>query len=648
MPRFEEREAGRFWEIEVDDATVSTATGRLDGSGQTRRSTRTHPDPDEAYYAAGLDIRAHRRRGYVAAGASQLLAGAEPAATGGGSTVLLDEFFERGDDRFHAEVRRSTAAGKLGALAERWYRDPRPWARAALLRYVDDGCDRPHHKPLVKKLFKLAEAAADDEAMAAFQVAFDRLTRRFLIVHDEYDWQTRTPLKRRALHDDPAVPAQLIRSGREPLESPVFSRTTRRYLARRAARYFRYLGYRDLARYRTAMTAALVRYTERSLSSTTRLLDAWGLVQALYAGSPVLERRRRGVRLAEDRSLAALLPAPRFPAAWRGADGWAAVWTLLADAGSRAVRSWAVTWARAEHADALAALPFARVATLLRSPHAEVAALGIERLPRTAGLETVPLVTWLELLAADDLDVVAVVSAVVDKVVDPARTTLAQCLDLATAPVAPAAELGLRWARTKTIDSALQLHQLARLARAGVPTVRAAGTAWALELARAHPQVDATYVRDLCDAPFADVRAVALPVVAADARFADDAALWFALTESPYDDVRAFVLAHVRRWQEAAPPETLARVWSTAVLAVHRGSKVKARVPRQIAERVAAHPDEADRLLPMLRLALGSVRAPERAAALAALARAVRLDPALAERTRALVPGLTIATEVAR
>lgn len=647
MPRFEERASGRFWEVEVDDVTVTTCSGRVAGSGEVKRASKDHPDADEAYYAAACEIRRRRRRGFVPAGPSQVLAGGE-SWTGAGSTVLLDEFFAQGDDRFDLEVRRSTAAGKLATLAERWYRDPRPWARAALLRYLDDGCDRPHHKPLVKKLFKLAEAAGDDQAMAAFLVAFDRLTRRSLVVHSDWDWRTRATLVRRVLHDDPSVLSQLGRTSRKPIDSPVFSRVTRRYLARRAARYFRFLGFREPARYREAMLAALVRYTERALASPTRLLDAWGLAHALYGRSPVLEHRPRGLVLARDRSLAELVPAPQFPAAWQGPEGWDACWRLIVTAGSRAVRAWAITWGRLHHADALRGLAFDQIATLLRAPHAEVAALGIELLPRATGLETVPLTTWLTLLAVPDLDVVAAVCGVVEKVVTPARTTLAQCLELAAAPAAPVAELGLRWARTKPITTVDELRALARLARVGVATVRAAGVAWALELARAHPAADATYVRELCDAPFADVRALALAVVAAEPRFVDDGALWFALTESPYDDVRGFVLTHVKRWQQAAAPETLQRVWSTAVLAVHRGSKVKARVPRQIAERVAAHPDEAERLLPMLGLALGSVRAPERAAALAALARAVRLDPTLAERARALLPGLTVGTEVVR
>ena len=105
--------------------------------------------------------------------------------------------------------------------------------------------------------------------------------------------------------------------------------------------------------------------------------------------------------------------------------------------------------------------------------------------------------------------------------------------------------------------------------------------------------------------------------------------MWFALTESPYPDVRAFVLAHARAWQAQAAPSTLAHVWTSALLAVHGGGVAKRRVPRAIAERIVGHPEEASALLPVLGLALRSVRPAERASALAALTAAVRRDPGL-------------------
>src|SRR6185436_15814268 len=103
--------------------------------------------------------------------------GTSPPSPSSASSLLLDELFGAEDPRFLEEVLASTAARKLKALAERWYGDARPFARNALYRYIDDGCDRPSHRPLVKAMFKLAQAAEDDETMGHFLVAFDRLVQ---------------------------------------------------------------------------------------------------------------------------------------------------------------------------------------------------------------------------------------------------------------------------------------------------------------------------------------------------------------------------------------------------------------------------------------------------------------------------------------
>ena len=107
--------------------------------------------------------------------------------------------------------------------------------------------------------------------------------------------------------DDPSVPD---RSGNRDTRSPQFSRRTRRYLRRRAFRYFRVLARGDSQRYGKAIRGALVLYRDQHLDKPERLLDAWGLMHALYWGSEVLSRDPKGIRLAKGRSMAELEPAP--------------------------------------------------------------------------------------------------------------------------------------------------------------------------------------------------------------------------------------------------------------------------------------------------------------------------------------------------
>ena len=57
-------------------------------------------------------------------------------------------------------------------FAARWLADPRPWARDRIFEYLARPLAHRGHEPLVKRLFKGAEAAGDDAFIAAFVVAF--------------------------------------------------------------------------------------------------------------------------------------------------------------------------------------------------------------------------------------------------------------------------------------------------------------------------------------------------------------------------------------------------------------------------------------------------------------------------------------------
>ena len=59
----------------------------------------------------------------------------------GGSSLLLDEYFEAGDDRFYHELLRFDGEKRLAFWSEKLLTDKRPFARRVLLAYIDDGCD---------------------------------------------------------------------------------------------------------------------------------------------------------------------------------------------------------------------------------------------------------------------------------------------------------------------------------------------------------------------------------------------------------------------------------------------------------------------------------------------------------------------------
>jgi hypothetical protein len=216
---------------------------------------------------------------------------------------------------------------------------------------------------------------------------------------------------------------------------------------------------------------------------------------------------------------------------------------------------------------------------------------------------------------------------------------------LACTRAAPVAELGLAWAQKKPVRGEPDLVTVLRLGRAGAPRVREAAIAWMVELVeRFQPReaVRPAHLVELLDAPHADVRAAALALLDKDERFSGATELWAALAESPHDDARTHLVAHLERRLGDLEPGAVRHVWASALLAVHRGSRQKPRVAAQLAARIVARPEEADGLLPLLGLLLRSVRANERRTALGALARAAFVKPVLREVIEARLPELVL------
>jgi hypothetical protein len=83
------------------------------------------------------------------------------------------------------------------------------------------------------------------------------------------------------------------------------------------------------------------------------------------------------------------------------------------------------------------------------------------------------------------------------------------------------------------------------------------------------------------------------------------------------------------------------------LLNVHRGSRGKPVVVRQLLRRIAARPAELPRLLPLLAVALRSVRRPEWRAGLAAVVRLAERSDFAAGLVREAFPELQLATSSA-
>jgi hypothetical protein len=76
------------------------------------------------------------------------------------------------------------------------------------------------------------------------------------------------------------------------------------------------------------------------------------------------------------------------------------------------------------------------------------------------------------------------------------------------------------------------------------------------------------------------------------------------------------------------------------LLGVHRGGRQKLKAVREIADAVAATPESAAQLLPVLGVAVRSVRGPEMRAGLGAVMSLLARRPELGDAVRARLPEL--------
>ncbi len=138
-------------------------------------------------------------------------------------------------------------------------------------------------------------------------------------------------------------------------------------------------------------------------------------------------------------------------------------------------------------------------------------------------------------------------------------------------------------------------------------------------------------------------------VVGSGATGRENVALWQRLLESPYDDVRLRLAASLQErvrgrtttiHQGELDAELLRFLWASVLLNVQRGGRTKPLVVTQMVRRLERKPEEAKALLPILAVALRSVRGPEWRAGLAGVVGLMQRRPDLASAVNQSFPEL--------
>lgn len=579
------------------------------------------------------------------------------------SYPLLEEHFSTGDDRFLTSLRTFHVPGRLAQLADRWKNDSRPWARQQIQKYLELALNAPAHETVVKRLFKHAEAAGDDELMAAFTVAFDRLVRRQMAKRWRYERSTRQswyedwlktpkdtiPVPSPQSRNGPVTPSSKSHSVRRVGKKRLFSHHTRYYLRRRAWRYFRRLAFSQPGRFVPAVAHLLRGYRDEDFARGENLLDSWSLLHACFAESDVLEFGASHAKIREGRALRELVPAPYRSDLWKDSAAAGALLELLFEAKSRLARVWATQLLRREHAARLRDVPVSVIRRMLDHADEEIQLLGAEILENAAGLETLTVAQWVELLSTKNLTVLETICRRMAQHVRADRVDLAQAVALAVSKPAPIARLGFDFLKDRQIATDEDRDAIALLATARAASLGHELATWALVRLGEESAYQVDRVAPFFDSLSQQVREGAMEWLQPGTRGWDDPALWSRLIETPYDDIRLRFIAALQR-RTAAPglsDANLAPLWCAVLLGIHRGGRHKLTALRQISDAVRKDPASAERLLPVLTVAIRSVRVPEARAGLAAIVSAVDARPELADLVARQLPELQLRPEEA-
>jgi hypothetical protein len=559
-----------------------------------------------------------------------------------GSALLMERHFDAQDANFLSELRRVWTPRRLATFADRWFRDHRPWARERMFDYLDEPLDRPGHQPLVKRLFKKAEKQADDALMGAFMVAFDRLVRR--------------QRKKAGLGEKLVAPGNQLKPSKQEPQSfflgpaRLFSYRTRYHLRRRAWRYFRRMGFRDLARHVQGIAQALRRYQDKDFERGENLLDNWGLMNALYRYSDVLAFGTSKIAVKPGRSLAELQPAPRFPEAWKTERALDLLLGLAGEAPARLVRVWAAEMIRCEHPERLPDLPIEKILALLKSDRDDAAQLGAELLEKSRRLDVLTAAEWLRLLKIQNPQALEIVCEVMARHVGADRLTLEESIALAVAEPAPVARAGFKFLQGRSFSAAAEREALAAVANAKSAAHAGEIAAWALGILGSKEHYDRENVIRFFDSARVETRAAAWAWLIVEGSAGEsDPVLWARLLETPHEDLRLRLVDALdeRAKLPGVGPDDLAPVWRTVLVGVHRGGRQRLAAIRQLQGAIAQEPARASDLLPVLALAVRSIRKPEARAGLAAVATLAETRPELAPLIAEHLPEVTFAPEEA-
>jgi hypothetical protein len=286
---------------------------------------------------------------------------------------------------------------------------------------------------------------------------------------------------------------------------------------------------------------------------------------------------------------------------------------------------------------------------LLGHEDPEVVGLAADVLDQFEGLETLSVDRWLSLAESTHPEVLGTLCELIGRHVRPEQVTLEQAARLAGLRPLPVARLGFSWLQAMALRGPADFRAVLTLVEAECEPLRPEILRWLRETLGAAPDLEASTILEFLDSRHADVRLEGWSWFRSEPRVRDDVETWRRLLESPYDDIRLALVAELESRSSGddpskvgreLDPEGLRQLWASALLNVHRGGRAKPAVVRQLLRRLEENPGDAPALLPLLGVALRSVRGPERRAGLVAVVRLVEARSEVEPLVRSSFPEL--------
>ncbi len=472
-------------------------------------------------------------------------------------------------------------------------------------------------------------------------VCFDRLVRRSRLSRPWWNRETRETIMDEVLFARPnktvsdqtgrtvdygmgkrkrTVPLPDIRN--QP-KNRLFKHRTRNYLRRRVWRYFRWLSYRDPQAYLNSVSSALTNYRDVDFAVGENIIDNWSLMHVCFAESDVITFNAAHTNLVRGKSLGELNAAPHQAELWALPTSGELLIRLLTQAQSALVRVWAIELLQRHHSEAIHRMEVPLLMTMLSHSDTRIQEFAADLFRQHKGLGTLSLATWLDLLEKSDPRLLSLICDAMTANVTESRLTTAQLIDLTCARPTPVAELGFKMLQNRNETQPLIVDELTRLCGARCESMAAMLTTWTLGEFNRNGSYSANSVVEFFDSLLQPMRSAAMDWLELPAsRGYNDPMLWSKLVETPFDDVRIRIVEclHRRTLQPHSESDAMAPLWCSVILGVHRGGRAKLKAVVQIQDAILGRKDRANSLLPVLAVAVRSLRAPERRAAICAVA----------------------------